>query len=253
MLKFLGIGSAFNEEMGNTAAYIKENDTLILLDCGSTAFGRIMQMGLLEDVENVYIAITHFHQDHAGSVGTLVQYLSILRGIVPNFILTNGENAEVQEQELRSYLTKVGVTEDEYDFSYGDMIEDVIPGLQKIEMVQVKHSKQLTSYAVELYFEDKTIYYTGDQNDVEYVSAIARKLKPNDLVYTDCTAKEYKGRVHISLNELAEIFAEEQREQVCCMHFENFRCYTEAKEMGFKVANREFSKDELLRRIAGRK
>lgn len=50
MLKFLGRGSAFNTEEGNTSAYIKENRTLFLIDCGSNIFERIMFKDLLYDL-----------------------------------------------------------------------------------------------------------------------------------------------------------------------------------------------------------
>lgn len=252
MLKFIGTGSAFNHELGNTSAYIKNEGTLFLFDCGETVFERIKEINLLDDVTNVYVAITHNHSDHIGSVASLIEYLYIIKGIVTNFVLTNGEGAEAQEQKIREYLTLLGVEEEQYDFSYGDMMEDVLPNLQKVEMTQVKHSKVLVSYAVELYFKDCTIYYVGDNNDLSYMKKIAKKLGKDDIVYTDCSLRDYKNRIHITLNELAEIFDENKRSQVVCMHFENYSTYTEAKAEGFKVANKELSKAEILRQIANR-
>lgn len=250
MLKFIGTGSAFNQDLGNTSAYIKDGETLLLIDCGETVFQRIKEIKLLDDVKKVYIAITHNHSDHIGSLGSLVEYLYFIKEIVPNFVLANGDNAVEQEKSLRDYLTSVGVAEDKYDFVYGDMMEEVLTNLLKVEMPQVKHSKVLTSYAVELYFKDLIIYYTGDQNDLSYLKKIAKKLKENDLVYTDCSLRDYKNRIHVTLAELEEIFTEEQRDKVICMHFENYNTYSEAKNAGFKVANKELSKEEILKRIA---
>jgi hypothetical protein len=34
MLKFSGIGSAFNPALGNSNAYIRNNTSLLLIDCG---------------------------------------------------------------------------------------------------------------------------------------------------------------------------------------------------------------------------
>ncbi|MBE7074582.1 MAG: MBL fold metallo-hydrolase [Clostridiales bacterium] len=253
MLKFLGTGSAFNAEMGNNAAYIKENDKLLLIDCGETVFARIKEMGLVNDVNHVYIIITHNHSDHIGSLGTLIPYLAITKNITTNLIIANDESGEEQEKKLREYLTKLDVDEEYYDTTYADMMEDVFNGLEKIELVKVKHSKTLTCYAAELYFKDRVIYYTGDQNDISYLKKIAKKLKKNDLVYTDCTALDYKNRIHINFTELEEVFDESIREQVYCMHFENYKTYSHAKELGFKVANKELSKEELLKQIANRK
>lgn len=253
MLKFIGTGSAFNTDLGNTSAYIKQDKTLLLIDCGVTVFARAKKLGLFDDVENVYIIITHMHSDHVGSLADVIEYLTIIKGITPNIILPTDDSASKQEENIKVYLEKVGISEDDYEFTYCDMMEDVLSGLEKIEMPQVSHSKKITSYAVELYFTDKTIYYTGDQNDEKYVMKIAKKLTPKDLVYTDCTNKEYKGRIHISLNELEQIFAQDQRGQVTCIHLENYATIQEVKSRGFKTASSEVSKDELLKLIINRK
>lgn len=253
MLKFIGTGSAFNTQMTNNSAYIKDGETLLIIDCGETAFARMKQLKIFEDVRNVYIAITHMHSDHIGSLGTLVAYLNIYYGVNPTFIITNEDSAEKQENDIITYLNLVGISEDDYDFSYADMLEDILPNLKRVEMVEVKHSSSLTSYALELYFSDKTIYFTGDHNDKEYMASIAKSLKPQDLVYTDCTNKDYKNRPHILISELNEIFTESQKSQVYLMHFDSFSTYGDAKDAGFKVASAEQSIEELLRIIANRK
>ncbi|MBQ7884802.1 MAG: MBL fold metallo-hydrolase [Clostridia bacterium] len=253
MLKFIGTGSAFNTELGNTSAYIKEDKTLLLIDAGATAFARAKEIGLFDEIEHVYVIITHMHTDHVGSLGNVIEYCNIFKSVTPNLILTNDETAETQENNLREYLAKVGITEDDYEFTYADMMEEVFKGLIKIELKQVTHSKKLTSYAVELYFEDKVVYYTGDQNDHAYLKKVAKKLKQNDIVYTDCTARDYKGRIHVSLDELEQIFDQKQKDQITCMHFDSFASYSEAKSRGFKVASREVSKEELLKQIANRR
>ena len=253
MLKFIGTGSAFNTELGNTSAYIKQDQTLFILDCGETAFTRMKQLNIFEDVKNVYIAITHMHSDHIGSLGGLIAYLNIFCDIQPTIVITSEDSAEKQEDDLRNYLTYVGIDEEDYDFSYDDMLEDVLPGLKKVLMVEIKHCDNLTSYAIELYFDNKTIFYVGDNYDKEYLSLLSKQLKPQDIIYTDVTNKEYKNRVHISLNELCEIFPENLRAQVYCMHFSDFSVINEAREKGFKIANRQFSVEELLKQIANRK
>lgn len=253
MLKFLGTGSAFNTQMGNTSAYIKQNGTLFLIDCGEMVFNRIIEMGLLDDVSNVYIAITHAHSDHIGSLSSLVEYLTMVKQITPNFVLANDESSEQQEKELRDYMAKTGVLEDDIEFVYGDMMEDVLSNLEKINMIKVSHSKLLTSYALELCFKGQTIYYTGDQKDEAYLKTIAKKLKPNDVIYTDCSLKNYTNSIHITIAELEKIFKQDIRKQVVCMHFENYEALKHAKALGFGVAVREQGKEELLKLIAGRK
>lgn len=253
MLKFIGTGSAFNTKLGNTSAYYKENGNLLLIDCGESVFGRILDLNLLDDVNNVYIAITHTHGDHVGSLSSLVLYLNIMKGIVPNILITTEDSAESQENTFSTILSIGGVVEGEYEFTYCDMMEEVFEGLITINMPTIEHSKKLTSYAVELIFNDKIIYYVGDNNDEKYIKSIVKKLNKSDIIYTDGTNREYKNSVHISLNKLCEIIPEQKRKQTYCMHFDSYATIQDAKDCGFNVVTNEVSKEELLRHIANRK
>ena len=89
MLKFLGRGSAFNTKEGNTSAYIKENDVLFLIDCGSNIFAKIIDINLLDNVKEVHVAITHTHPDHIGSLGDLIFYCYYILNIKVNIITPN--------------------------------------------------------------------------------------------------------------------------------------------------------------------
>lgn len=42
-LLFLGRGSGYHSTESNTLAYIKENETLLLIDCGETVFKKILE------------------------------------------------------------------------------------------------------------------------------------------------------------------------------------------------------------------
>jgi len=252
MLKFIGIGSAYNHEMGNTSAYIKENNNLLIIDCGETVFSRIKEMNLLNDVENVYIAITHMHCDHVGSLASFISYLYSVKQIMPNLLLPSDEiDSETVENTFREFLNIQGVSEDCYDTTYADMMEDVFSGLQYIEYKKVKHSNSLVSFALEFVFNDKKIIYVGDNNDVKYLTKISENMDESTIVYTDCTVKENNN--HITLEQLAEIFDEEKRKRVYCTHFDDFNTINQAKDYGFKVTNRELSKAELLKQISNRK
>ncbi len=253
MLKFIGTGSAFNAELGNTSAYIKNDKTVFVFDCGETAFARMKQIKLFEDVENVYVFITHTHSDHIGSLGSLIHYLNLCKGVIANIIVsTDEEAANNQMKVIKNLLQTFGCGEEAYEFTYVDMLEDVLPNLKEVKMTEVKHSDNLKSYAIELYFNDRTIYFVGDNHDKTYLKHIAKKLKENDVVYTDCTNLVYKNSPHISIGELCEIFDEKQRKQVYTMHFNSNDCVQDAKNAGFMVASRENSKEEILKQIVSR-
>ncbi len=69
-IKFLGTGGAFDVEYGNSAAWLTFHEKTILLDCGNTTYARIREKGLVDQID--YILITHLHDDHAGSLASLV-------------------------------------------------------------------------------------------------------------------------------------------------------------------------------------
>ena len=91
MLKFLGVGSCFNTEMGNTSAYYIENGKLTLFDCGETVFDAIKRKKLLDGIDNVNVFITHLHSDHVGSLPSLIFYLHFYKKIVPTIWFPNHE------------------------------------------------------------------------------------------------------------------------------------------------------------------
>lgn len=250
MLKFLGTGSAFNPEFGNNSAYIKHENTLLLLDCGESVFARLKDGKILDDVKNVYIVITHMHSDHIGSLGTLILYLNYIKEIYPNIILSNGDESEQQEKELTSYLASVGVSEDCFDYTYGDMVEDILPDLQHIDMHIVNHTKSLNlCFAVDLVFKNKTIYYSGDNNDLDYYKQISKVLKENDVLYTDCSLYNNPNSAHVYLLNLNKIFSDKQKKQIYCMHFDNYETIKEAKNLGFNVATKQQFISELLKNL----
>ena len=71
-IKFLGIGSAYNTKWLNSNAYFIVANSLYLLDCGESTFGKLMELGILNDNYNgIYVLLTHLHADHAGSLPSL--------------------------------------------------------------------------------------------------------------------------------------------------------------------------------------
>ena len=54
MLNFIGVGSAFNTELGNNSAFIKKQNSLILVDCGGTVFHKLQELNILDGLENLY-------------------------------------------------------------------------------------------------------------------------------------------------------------------------------------------------------
>jgi phosphoribosyl 1,2-cyclic phosphodiesterase len=71
-IQFLGVGGAFDYPFGNASALLDFQGKRILIDCGHAVFPTLARLELLDTID--YILITHLHDDHVGSLSTLLYY-----------------------------------------------------------------------------------------------------------------------------------------------------------------------------------
>ena len=238
-LKFIGTGSAFNTKLGNTSAYIKENNTLLLIDCGELTFDRILSLNLLSDVNEVHIAVTHTHPDHIGSLGSLIFYCYFIKKIKPIF-----HSADTDFIRVLQYM---GVNEEHCEFDHCNANPNfAIESLNiRLIFIEENHVKELLSFGIllvknlnELYREE-VIYYSGDSCDIKDDTINALKTGQIDYLYQDTCKADYDGNVHLSLRRLAELISIEYRDRVFIMHIDEGFDVSEAKELGFNVVEIE--------------
>lgn len=234
MLKFIGSGSAFNTKLGNNGAYYKKDRNLFLIDCGSSTFERLIRFNVLDEIENIYVLITHTHPDHVGSLGDLIfyQYYNIL----PMFKKKLKVFAPY-DLHMLSKLSDVGVTEELYEISQFDEWG----GIHKEDFhvsfnpVDVNHVKELKCYGYIINLEGILIYYSGDSNMIP--NEILKRLHDHDFryFYQDTCKADYEGNVHLSLSKLNKIIGFDVREIVYCMHLDGGFDVEEAEGLGFNV------------------
>lgn len=236
MLSFVGCGSAFNTELGNNAAFIKEGNILFLIDCGSSTFSRIQTIGLLKDVEQVVVLVTHTHPDHIGSLGDLIFYCYYAVGRVaePSVHLFVPDGLQV-----RHLLNMMGVKENKYR---------LIPFTDKasfhhrnvcfqFEAVEVNHVEYLKSYGYIIHYENKTIYYSGDCKEIPEPILDKLHKKEFDQFYQDTCKADYEGNPHLSLKKLEKLIQPHVRNRVFCMHLDQDFSFEEAENLGFNVVH----------------
>ncbi|WP_010252712.1 MBL fold metallo-hydrolase [Acetivibrio cellulolyticus] len=231
MLKFLGIGSAFNTTLGNTSAFIKKHCSILLIDCGSTVFSRLQKLGLLSDVSYLYIAITHTHPDHIGSLGELIFYSHYALNCKPRIFFPDAHL-------LSSILDNMGVNAEFYEILSSPQIKisDEFLSSADLTFIPSSHVERIPSYSILIKCENHSIFYSGDSNKIS--DSILNSLENGyiDILYQDTCSLDYTGNPHLYIGKLIEYVKPSLRSKICCMHLDqNFeRIY--AIQSGFNVA-----------------
>lgn len=220
MLQFLGCGAAFNAALGTNAAFFTHNGSLYLLDCGETVFERAKLAGLLDDAKEIYVAVTHFHSDHVGSLGTLLGYC--------HFILKKPATVIHPSEQLKTLMTMMGMPENQYRW---------LPSLDadgvRIQPVPVAHG-DLPAWGFEVTCGDKTVFYSGDASELPMALVEALASGRVSRAYLDaCDAPT--SALHMTICGLQEQVPFSLREKITLMHL-NHDYTAFAKAQGFACA-----------------
>lgn len=230
MLKFLGIGSAFNTALGNTSAYYQNEDRLLLIDCGGMVFHTLMSKQMMKDVKVLDVVITHMHPDHVGSLGDLIFYAHYILKITPTLYFPNGP-------WMKNYLLAIGVEDMQYTLV--DQMEVRLSSDIELSYIPVKHTENIPSFGFVITLEGQRIYYSGDSYNMPV--EIADRLLSGDLdrLYQDTSGYEYAENPHMSLAHLTDLIPEPFRAKVFCMHHDGGFDREIAKRLGFSLVDRE--------------
>lgn len=242
-LKFLGRGSAFNTKEGNTSAFIKENNSLFIIDCGSNIFERIIKENLLDDITEVNIALSHRHPDHVGSLGDLIFYCYYIKNIKVGIFS--------EDEFIEDFLLLNGITKEKYTRYYNGYIGNLDLHIQFIYSIHVgiyknaydiisneyresDNSKDIFNcYSIILKYKDKKIFYSGDCKYVDFWN-----IRDFDEYYIDTCFANYPNNVHYNIDLLykdCSIGAGIDISKIYCMHLDCDEIINRAKELGFNV------------------
>jgi len=108
-IKFLGTSSALraiSKGVPENTAYIIHGRTLLLIDCGYIAISKLIRSKMLKNIDDIYIAITHCHNDHVGGLAPLI--LKCFYKIYEKDIRVHIVESDLKE-DIRTYLHKQGV------------------------------------------------------------------------------------------------------------------------------------------------
>lgn len=197
--RFLGVGGAFEPQFGNSAALLDTGkDTLLLLDCGGTTFCRLKELDLAAKV--THILVTHLHDDHVGSLGSLMFYRYYVQSC-PMELLCPPQ----LEAPLRNLLRQ--------QYTAGPLEERVVirrlegepsdpsrlVGTARIDFIDTtgQHQPDMPTCAYLIELPGELIAYSGDLGnpDLLFRELEARQLNPT-VVFHDVIFQEMHDGPH---------------------------------------------------------
>lgn len=219
-LNFIGIGGAFNTKLGSNAAYIKEDDKILFIDFGLDTFEKVVKHKLIENVNEVYVLITHLHGDHVGGLPTFIQYCYIGYNKVVKII----NNSSTFTQELLKLLNITAVKDTNYEIIDINSLSFSF----KINLRLTIHTPLLECYSVIFTNkkEEKTLY-TSDSKDIDYLK---KAIEDNSFIKIYTEVGEY-AEVHTDYNELKKL----DKTKLILMHIESMKLYEEVLSNGYNV------------------
>ncbi len=224
-LNFLGKGCAFYPVYGNTGAYFLKGKELYLIDCGESAFEHLYRKINLDDLETVYVILTHLHADHVGSLGTLISYFYCLHGMQITVIHP--------EDTIEELLTLEGI--DKKGYIHLKEMPENSAGLKAVP-VPVKHAQDMKCYGYILSDSEDCIYYSGDSADTP--EEIKEKFLDGTIrrIYHDTSTHDSDHPSHCFYGKLEAWIPPEKRGHVYCMHLDS-PCEDILKERGFQIVD----------------
>ena len=229
-LNFIGSGSALNTSLGNNSAFIKEGKSILLLDCGSTTFSRIQSLKLLEDIENIFVLITHRHPDHIASLGDLIFYANYIINSKITIITPDKENVSnlLKYMGVKCELYSIIKPEKLFELKNSDFIIS-------ISYIPVQHVNDMECYGYVIHYSGSKIYYSGDSMCIPKDIFEAFELQEIDYIYQDVCSYNDAENPHMYIKELYELVHEIDRNRVYCMHYDEGLDKTQIQQMGFRV------------------
>ncbi len=219
-INFIGIGSAFYVEMGSNAAYIKENDKLLLIDVGLDTFQRIIKNNIFQGIKEIYILITHLHSDHVGGLPTLAQYVYFFLETKVKIL----NNSNTFTNDLNQIFKLTGVPSDQYEF----INKEGLPFTFNINLKKTTHTPWLECYSIIFEKNNRKTIYTSDSSDIEFVK--------------ECIKDENVEKIYAEVGENVEVHLDYKdlkllnKEKLVLMHIQGADLHKKIIQDGFKIA-----------------
>lgn len=234
MLNFIGIGSAFNTKLGNTSAFLKNGNNIILIDCGGQVFSKLKEKKLLDNLEKISIILTHTHSDHIGSLGELIAYSYFMLKIKVRIIYPD-------KKVIETILNLMGINRDFYNLEDNTEVnlDDALAKKCRIKFLKTSHVNTIPCFAFIMKYQNEKYYYSGDSNIISEEILAMFKNNIIDFIYQDTCGLDYEKNVHLSMSKLEKLIPKELRSRVYCIHYDEYINQETLELLGFNYIHVE--------------
>lgn len=225
-LRFLGIGSAYNPLYKNCNAVLPIGDCLLMFDCGESTFETLYSKGFLEKYNSFIVAITHFHSDHVGSLGSFISYCHCQLHKKVYVVFPN--------EDIQRFLSFTGVPESMYTY-----IKPELPmpcdNLQ-LTAIKVQHDPMIPCFGYLVHTENYHFFYGGDSAEIPSAPLKLLMNEQLDAIFQDVTYEHsHESTNHGTLEGLCKQVPDAFRGKVICMHLGS-DIHSKIEAAGFHVA-----------------
>ncbi len=223
-LTFLSNGSCLNHEAHNTCAFIKQDDTTYLFDCGTTVFQDLLKLDMLSS--DFVVFITHLHADHVGGLIDL---------IYNSYYLRNGRRVRIVTavEDMQKYLDICGVDRCNYvlDIEPPNEVYNVIDGFTVVP-IEVEHSALIKSYGYLVTYNGIKFWYSGDAKNIPEMILEDFLYSEINYIYQDVTL--FENTIHMHFYTLRDSIPLVHRHHVFLMHLDLLKT-EDIKKHGFST------------------
>ncbi len=159
-IKFVGYGGAFDAHLINSSAIVELGGKKILIDCGHSVFPRLVTLNLHTEID--FVLITHLHDDHVGSLSSLLLWRAIKNGGKQLTVLYPNDQFKTT---LHDFL-KVSMLQPEKYCRFQPLSS--LSGIHFINTSN-KHVRGMPTYAYYFTQNGRTIVYSADLADTAFL------------------------------------------------------------------------------------
>ncbi len=210
-LSFLGNGNSFAAT--HTGAYFTSGKDIIFIDMSMLNVANAMTV-CPEDYENIYVFVTHMHDDHISGLGSFIFQMYFIFGKKP--IIVAPKNIF---DDVLTFSRITGVSTKLFKI---EMAEEMRKDFFKGEAIIVKHDPMLKDkcYGYVFYVNGYKIVYSGD---CARLDELRYALRSADEFYCETTTNP-KVDVHMYFDNIKEelLTLHDKGIEIYLMHFDSY-------------------------------